>query len=465
MVDPAPPASALHYGAYSGAADALELVATGQRLTFDRREQEYLYFHYDDGDASFGLRVIEQLGSHMTPSGNGANLRLGFGPRNVPEVMRDYGLWRRVSWFLVEALLVRQALQRRTEPPIGGSVSIAGGWLSDRWSERVIIRAGALAANADRWLVGPVVSAPLYPFGRDGLAARYHPGTSPTAQISPAAASSMNAQALDEALRTVPRYVLNDGTVVFFSQVDPHVGPDYAPGQTAGMLYDEALLFFSPRHGLMRGEPMAVTGNPTRFQRPAERKSYGPGPDRRAVKLPTAELLEQMFFAELAALGTCAGAAHGTGSRMVHPEYADQTIQFDLREARCDLLPHAIGLSGGLSALLLNEGVQDHPDTVPDRKPEPVPDRMLSLDEYLAKHGIKLDKKKSVMPRRKGFLDWFGPYFFLTFICSFLFLVLESATKSWPVALVLTVLACPLIYIKIGIDKAINRWLADWIFR
>ena len=210
---------------------------------------------------------------------------------------------------------------------------------------------------------------------------------------------------------------------------------------------------------------MAVTGNPARFQRPSERKSYGPGPDRRAVKLPTAELLEQMFFAELAALGATASVAHGTGSRMVHPEYADQTIHFDLREARCDLLPHAIGLSGGLSALLLNEGVQDHPDTVPDRRPEPVPDRMLSLDEYLAKHGIKLDKARSVEPRRKGFLDWFGPYFFLTFICSFLFLVLESATKSWPVALVLTALACPLIHIKIGIDKAINRWLADWIFR
>ena len=246
MVEPAPAASALHHGAYSGTADALELVATGQRLTFDRREQEYLYFQYDDGEASFGFRVIEQLGSHMMPSGNGANLRLGFGPRNVPEVMQDYGLWRRVSWFLAEALLVRQALQRQTEPPTGVSVSIAGGWLSQRWSERVVILAGARAASVDRWLVGPVVSATLYPLGRDGLAATYYPGTSPTAQIPPAAAGSMNAPALDEALRTVPRYVLNDGTVVFFSQVDPHVGPEYTPGQTVGMLCDDVLLFFSP---------------------------------------------------------------------------------------------------------------------------------------------------------------------------------------------------------------------------
>ena len=227
MVDPAPPASALHYGAYSGTADALKLVATGQRLTFDRREAEYLYFQYDDGEASFGFRVIEQLGSHMTPSGKGANLRLGFGPRNVPEVMQDYGLWRRVSWFLAEALLVRQALQRQTEPPTGVSVSIAGGWVSQRWSERVVILAGARATNADKWLVGPVVSAALYPLGCDALAATYHSGTSPTAQIPPAAVGSMNAQALGDALRTVPRFVLTDGTVLFFSQVRPNVGPDY----------------------------------------------------------------------------------------------------------------------------------------------------------------------------------------------------------------------------------------------
>ncbi|MBX7496916.1 hypothetical protein K3172_13720 [Qipengyuania sp. 6B39] len=448
----------LLFGAYRGTADDLELVATGQRLTLARRDGDFLHCTYSDGELDLASRARETL-RNPDPGRVSAELTVGFGPENAGAVLQEYGLWRRLSWFLLEALLVRLAIEHEGRHFSQLEVRLDGGWLSTGWSDRVRLQIHAFNLHESSRLVGPQPSGLLTPRDRPVPSARLLRGTSPTAEVTREMAVSAGADGIAGLLEHVPRYELSDGTVLFFSQVNPHSGPEYAPSLTVGMFTDGALLCAAYVHGTYSGVPVALAGDPAALVRTAEGRSYGPEGGMIPTRVPLASLIEQQFYARLAAAEVTRPADYRARPQMTHPEFPDQTIAFGIGQATCGCLPYAIGLGNGPRGFVLNENVQDNPDTVGNRA-RPVPDRLLDLDELLGKHGIELGTSPPRKSPRPGLLDRLAPYSALIFFSLLLFFIFDDALDSTPLALLFTALAAPLLYAKLKIDEAVVRRIA-----
>ena len=357
MVDPA-----LHFGAYRGTPDALELVATGQRLTLERRRGDFLHFIYEDREIDLHFRVRERVYVYAKSGAPSASLIMGFGPENASAAMREYGLWRRVSWFLLEALLVRLAIQHEGQDFSQLEVRIDGGWLSSGWTDRVRLSVHAFNLYENARLVGPQPSEMLTSRDRQVPSACLFPGSAPTAELTREMAVSAGSKAIVGALKRVPRYELSDGTVLFFSKVNPHSGPEYTPNLTIGMLYEDILVCTGRLHGSYQNEPVSFEDDAAILVRSAEAKGFGVNRTAIPETTPLASLHEHEFYARLAAAEVSNPSEFLSYPEMAHPVYPDQKTRFYIAEASCGSLPYAIGLGNGPRGTILNTGIQDNPD-------------------------------------------------------------------------------------------------------
>ena len=113
--------------------DALHHVATGQRLVPGAVAGDVILFEYRDPDIVQPVAVrLNESGSPYASSyfGNEAIVDWNLGDHTA--VRNDYGLWRRLTWFLLDALLVWLIEERRRQR----SVLVLGGWFNGSWLQK-----------------------------------------------------------------------------------------------------------------------------------------------------------------------------------------------------------------------------------------------------------------------------------------------------------------------------------------
>ena len=124
----------LLFGAYEReAGGALHYVATGQRLVPDRISREQMLAEYRDREIT--IPIVVRLTDSPPADWTSYFGREALVDWNLPEhksVRRDYGLWRRLTWFLLDALLVWLIQEGRPQR----SVLITGGWFSGVWLKK-----------------------------------------------------------------------------------------------------------------------------------------------------------------------------------------------------------------------------------------------------------------------------------------------------------------------------------------
>ena len=337
----APGADDLLFGAYRREGDGRLVLAILPQaepaigLHLIRRDGECLHFRYQDQDCSVDFVALSnRWGLPRAPEKN-RRLTIVLGPGNAGAVTHDYGLWRRLTWFLLDALLTWMALDSYDPPADEFEIKIVGGWRSSGWDPQVLLSVFHFSESGHDAGRVPARLPLQFPLRAKAPSARFLPGCSVTASLTPDMVRGMTRDAFGDALGRVPRFELNDGSVLFFSEVRPHVGPEYAPGSSIGFFDGTAVAFSSCRH--MFRDCAAQSLDSGRF-----------GPDPAAVE----RLYEGMFYAALVAHLEC-GEDPGCEAAMVHPDWADQSVRFRGGQTAMAQMPYS-SFRTGPSALRLN---------------------------------------------------------------------------------------------------------------
>ncbi len=122
--------------------EALHQVWTGQRLIPVRRGDGYV-FHYRDSEIEHRIRVDRRARHARIGSAQREVLLEDFevdwlAPRHRA-IAERYGAWRRLSWFLLDAL----AVWLRPRHPRLSAIRLRGGWQGGRWVEPARLEIGA----------------------------------------------------------------------------------------------------------------------------------------------------------------------------------------------------------------------------------------------------------------------------------------------------------------------------------
>ena len=242
---------------------ALHHVATGQWLVPGAVTADRMLFEYRDREIELPIRVrLTQSGPPHPSSYFGREAIVDWNLREHAVVRNDYGLWRRLTWYLLDALLVW--LIEGGGPQ--RSVLITGGWFNGSWLEKGRFfltgsrpEAGASEIVEDIPSYDPVplrTAAPLWQFEpglpgtREGRIA-VRPGDSdlPVADVD---------VPIDRQVADVPRFVGSDGSILFFHRVFPHAGPEYAPAMDYGLVGKDYAFYFRAGHGTLIDTPIAL---------------------------------------------------------------------------------------------------------------------------------------------------------------------------------------------------------------
>jgi hypothetical protein len=226
----------LLFGAYREvAADEILLAATGQSLSILHRDADFARLRYTDADC-----VIE-LDARFPPSSTDLK------DRKPPRILIDlrgpecaefhsrYGLWRRVSWFLLDAVLVWFERDRMPHCKVG----IIGGWVAGHWEDSAYLQSEVSSASADYpkyfdWPLQPYeptaldLPAPHWRFlylQGEPLACEIWLETRPGADGQPVLDETTP---LADQIGNAPRFVSDDGKILFFHRVIERSGLEYA---------------------------------------------------------------------------------------------------------------------------------------------------------------------------------------------------------------------------------------------
>ena len=348
-------AVALLYGAYDREpGGALHHVATGQRLLPGQIVDDRVRFEYRDREINLPLFVELTDSPNRDPAtGFGVDAVVDWNLDQHLSVKTQYGLWRRLTWFLLDALLVWLTEEGRPQR----SVRVYGGWFNGSWLKRgrffVSIAKPAVCADA---LLEEIPSYELVPLRTVSPRWRFDAGL-PGAREGRIAVKPGNEDVpvadlrvpVDQQLSDVPRFISDDGSILFFHRVIPHTGPDYAPSMAYGLVGTDYAFYFSARSVTLLDVPIAMrpggAGYPPRLR---ERV-----PDFLDTRLPNGRwrlhpvLREQLFFASAEANAVTFGKAHESWPRMRSVQH-EQEMPFGYDLGAMSHPPISVGLRAGL---------------------------------------------------------------------------------------------------------------------
>jgi hypothetical protein len=249
----------LLYQCYELTGDGLVCPLTQQRLHAVGGCQGGVLFDY--ADAEVHTRIIVGF----TPSGAADEWLSARVDWNAPEhraVRESYGLWRRLTWFLLDALLVWQDEGGRS----ASGVSISGAWVAGRWFSDARCSTGLNLSGTHRDdLIEEIAPFDLFPLDTPAPYWRYMPGPSGTREAWLATCGELDrvfvadaSDTLESQLAEVPRFISSDGNTLFFHKVSPNVGPEYAPAIQYGFADGDFAFYFTGRHGDLRGKPIML---------------------------------------------------------------------------------------------------------------------------------------------------------------------------------------------------------------
>lgn len=336
------------------AGGALHYVATGQRLVPLSVVTDGVLFEYRDRDISIPVSVwLQNSRPAPSPAYAGNDAVVDWNLQQHAAVKGDYGLWRRLTWFLLDALLVWLIAERGSKR----GVLVLGGWFNGRWLMKGRFVSGgyrpdrgadSLAEDVPPYdLVAPAMAPPIW---------RFEPGL-PGAREGRLAVVSRDGDLpvlddrvpLDRQLADVPRLVGSDGSMLFFHRVVPHIGPDYAPGMDYGLIARDYAFYFGAGHGLLMDVPIALRPGavpyPPRLREQLPEYLKGRWSGNRWRSHPV--LREQQFFAGAEAYALFFGIPSATWPTMRSVEHG-QEMQFGFNFGEISEPPISVGLRGGL---------------------------------------------------------------------------------------------------------------------
>jgi hypothetical protein len=349
-MSPAAPLTAdLLFGAYHRRhGDALHLVATGQWLNPLRANGQEQHFQYADPETDLAIVVILK----ETPPGAllsiGCEAQIDFRDARYAPLHKSYGLWRRVAWFLLDAVQVWLHATDKAQRKL----TIRGGWVGGAWSDNVRLEISSRRDGGSRdRLATPLDPYGLYPLDAPAPIWRYFEGLAGAREgwiathrdAAGALVADLSVPA-ERQLGDAPRFVADDGTILFFNRVVSHVGPDYAPARHYGLLSWTHVHYFGDRHGTLCGEPVPLAGQAASgvlAERTSEPLKKLTGQETRPRLHPS--LREAQFFAGLEAYGLIFGRPL-TSMPLMAALDSGQTCHFGYGLAQISDPPIAVGL-------------------------------------------------------------------------------------------------------------------------
>ncbi len=226
----------LLYGVYQEIGDNQFLFpATSQSLTILNCADDVARLRYEDADL---WMEFDAIFAPFSPDPN-QNMRprilIDFRSDDFATLQVQYGRWRRLSWFLLDAVLVWAARDRLPQHEVG----ILGGWLDAEWDGAAYFSSSFSAPpeGSARYFDWPL--KPYAPTALDIAAPQwrflYEVGRPLACEVWLEARLGANGwPVLDETtpladqIGNVPRFVSDAGTILFFNRIDAVSGPEYA---------------------------------------------------------------------------------------------------------------------------------------------------------------------------------------------------------------------------------------------
>lgn len=230
----------LLFGVYETPEDhTLRLAATGQTLKVCAMDSETISVAYSDAEVSLDLEGIFPASNQEGQNPRWPRITFDLRGDDCDAFHQSYGLWRRVSWFLLDAMI---AWCEIAEMP-HCRIDILGGWLAGSWSDSVYIELSNSRNDGPepRFIVWELPTYAPTPLDRPAPVWRFHQGRVQSCEVHLAQRAGAHgfpilddAVPFSEQIGDVPRFVCNDGTVLFFSKVIERTGPEYARWGEAG---------------------------------------------------------------------------------------------------------------------------------------------------------------------------------------------------------------------------------------
>lgn len=346
------------YGTYvRDGSNSLHCVATGQRLLVHKIKTSKIRCEYTDDDISVTFTIKLQSKDNYYGSVALVDWTRGINsyvqPRQGPGyfVNEKYGAWRRLTWFLLDAILVWLIEEKHPCQ----AVLLLGGWFNGIWTDK-----GRFQSNGGRsptyrqsTLIGlfdyPIcpldMKAPKWHYERgqdgaqEGRVAFYGDGI----EVPVIADTGVP---ISEQLSNVPRFIGDDGTILFFHRVVPHSGPEYSPSIDYGLITSDYGFYFSAAHGFLRGLPFQLRDTPDLKQPVIKAEQFDPV-DQSRIRYLHPALREQQLFASAEANALRFDMQDEQFPEMRSLEY-DQPMRFGYHLGQISEAPLSIGLSARL---------------------------------------------------------------------------------------------------------------------
>jgi hypothetical protein len=206
----------------------LRNVCSSQAIRLAQQGAGSWVFDYEDGEAAIAIPVRQRA----------REFSVDFRP--LTSVVRTYGLWRRLAFFLPDALAFwflggREPL----EPWLPSKVDLLGGWQNGAWDPALFVRCSVFV-RADPKLHDFTPGTPIALCPLQAPPPRWRfvnaPRVEPEVKLNTIPAADMplldHTVPIDEQIAGAPRFIRQDGGAVLFHrrvEVNFHRGEDYDP--------------------------------------------------------------------------------------------------------------------------------------------------------------------------------------------------------------------------------------------
>lgn len=325
----------------------LYCLATGQRLLIRKRRSTNIDCEYLDSEIGlrFSVRLLDK-GNYY-----GKVALVDWNDRTARSVRESYGAWRRITWFLLDAILVWLIEEKRDQH----TVLILGGWLNGEWQTKGRFTSSWYDGGTHRDRLAEEVH-PYAPFPLDRPAPKWRFERGLAGAREGRISCKDEDERFDfadirvpvaEQLSEVPRFLADDGTILFFHRVVPHSGPEYSPSMQYGLATLDYAFYFNTTGGTLTGKPMKLRDNavPAQALIRAERSRHWPerfGPQPDSWRLHP-DLREQQYFAGAEAYALSFGTPLEQFPEMRSIEH-DQPKHFGPSLGEISSAPMSVGL-------------------------------------------------------------------------------------------------------------------------
>ena len=253
------------YG-FDEAARSLSHLDSGQSIREVQSEGGLRRFEYSDTDVTltFGLEI------------GGTNLQIATSDFHEPSMEaahQTYGLWRRLAFFLLDALTVWLFAAERGRQ--NWQVHLRGGWQNGRWNPALVLKtSNSGLPSGFKMARGRYSEAVVHPLDLEPRSWRYVSVDDPILEAALATIPGRGdiplidlSTPIDEQLAKVPRFVRDDDQATLFhryAKVNFSRGEDYSPIPYYGYINETmAFTFYSQSFQGVGGymEPMTSKSN------------------------------------------------------------------------------------------------------------------------------------------------------------------------------------------------------------